>query len=80
MKKFVFIIMSIAAVSLYSCRENTQEKTEEAVEAFGNEIEDNVNKATEKVKEGAEHVEEGAKKLGEEIDEEIKNTDDVNDN
>lgn len=65
--------MSIAAVSLYSCRENTQEKTEEAVEAFGNEIEDNVNKATEKVKEGAE-------KVGKEIDEEIKNIDKVNDN
>lgn len=78
MRKSVFFLATIFALSLYSCRENTQEKTEEAVEAIGKDIEDNVNKAGEKVKEGADKIEEGAEKIEREIDEEINNTDDVN--
>lgn len=79
MKKTVLVLMCVAITTLYSCRENTQEKTEEAVEAFGKDIENNVNKATDKVKEGAEKVEDGAKKVGKEIDEEIEKIDDKSD-
>ncbi|WP_037316159.1 hypothetical protein [Salegentibacter sp. Hel_I_6] len=80
MKKVILLLLATFSLSLYSCRESTQEKTEDAVEAIGKDIEDNVNKAGEKVKEGAKKVEEGAKDVEREIDEEIHNTDDVNDN
>jgi|TARA_R110002020_G_scaffold351199_1_gene564467 gas vesicle protein len=75
MKKLVLLLISIFTLSLYSCRETTQEKTEDAVEAIGKDIEDNVNKAGEKVKEGAKKVEEGAEKVEREIDEEIHEDD-----
>jgi hypothetical protein len=75
MKKLVLLLISIFTLSLYSCRETTQEKTEDAVEAIGKDIEYNVNKAGEKVKEGAKKVEEGAEKVEREIDEEIHEDD-----
>ncbi len=75
MKKLVLLLISIFTLSLYSCRETTQEKTEDAVEAIGKDIEDNVNKAGEKVKEGAKKVEESAEKVEREIDEEIHEDD-----
>lgn len=58
-------------ISVYSCRETTQEKTEDAVEAIGKDIEENTKKAGEK-------IEEGAKKVKEEVQEEIDNTDEGN--
>lgn len=75
MKKSILILVAIFALSLYSCRDTTKEKTEDAVEAIGEDIEDNVNKAGRKVKEGAKKVEEGAKKVEKEIDEEIHEDD-----
>ncbi|TDN90423.1 hypothetical protein DET49_10583 [Salegentibacter sp. 24] len=75
MRKLVFISVAVFTLSLYSCRETTQEKTEDAVEAIGEDIEDGVNKAGEKVKEGARKIEEGAEKIEDEIDEEIHNND-----
>lgn len=71
MKKPVLILAAVLALSFYSCRETTQEKTEDAVEAIGKDIETNTEKAGEK-------IEEGAKKVGKEIDEEINETDDIN--
>ena len=68
MKKSILFLVAIFALSIYSCRETTEEKTEDAVEAIGEDIEDNVNKAGEKVKDGAEKVER-------EIDEEIHEDD-----
>ena len=59
------------ATSVYSCRETTQEKTEDALESIGEDIETNAKKAGEKIEAGAE-------KLVKEIDEEVHNTDDVN--
>lgn len=75
MKNLILLLVCIFALSLYSCRDTTQEKTEDAVEAIGKDIEDNVNKAGEKVKEGAKKVEEGAEKVEREIDEEIHEDD-----
>ncbi len=65
MKK-LFLLLMIAGIttSLYSCRETTQEKSQEAVEAIGEDIETNVKKAGEK-------IEEGAKKVKDEVQEEI---------
>jgi len=66
MKK-LFLLLMIAGIttSLYSCRETTQEKSQEAVEAIGEDIETNVKKAGEK-------IEEGAKKVKEEVQEKVK--------
>lgn len=72
MKKLILMLMLAGmATSLYSCRETTQEKTQEAVEAIGEDIEENTKKAGKK-------IEEGAKKVSKEVKEEINNTDDVN--
>lgn len=72
MKK-LFLILMVAglATSMHSCRETTQQKTQEAVEAIGEDIEDNTKKAGKK-------IEEGAKKVKKEVQEEVNNTDDVN--
>ncbi len=72
MKKIsLLIIAAIFTLSLQSCRETTQEKTEDAAKAIGEDIEAGAKKAGEK-------IEKGAKKVREEIDEEIHNTDDLN--
>ncbi len=64
-------LLVVMAISVYSCRETTQEKTEDAVEAIGEDIENNT-------KEAGRKIEEGAKKVKKEVQEEIDNTDDVN--
>lgn len=72
MKKSVILIMAaIFSLSIASCRETTQDKTEEAAKAIGEDIEAGAKEAGEKIKKGAEKVEQ-------EIDEEIHETDDVN--
>lgn len=72
MKKAMLLSLLVAiSISVYSCRETTQEKTEDALESIGEDIETNTKKAGEK-------IEEGAKKVKKEVQEEIDNTDDVN--
>ena len=72
MKKLVMLLaVALMSISLYSCRETTQEKTEEALEAIGKDVKEGAEEAGEK-------IEKGAKKVGKEIDEEIHETDDVN--
>ncbi|MBT8295361.1 MAG: hypothetical protein KJO51_03015 [Gramella sp.] len=72
MKKTVILLMAaIFSISIYSCRETTQEKTEEAARAIGEDLEAGAKEAGEKIKKGA-------KKVEEEIHEEIHETDDVN--
>lgn len=70
MRKSVYFFAAVFIFVLYSCRESTQEKTEEAIEAIGEDIEDNTRKA-------GERIEEGAKKVKKEVDEEIHETDDL---
>lgn len=70
-KLFVMLLLAGIGSSLTSCRESTQQKTQDAVEAIGKDIEDNTKKAGKK-------IEEGAQKVKKEVDEEINNTDDVN--
>ena len=67
----ILVMAAIFSLSIYSCRETTQDKTEEAAEAIGNDIKAGAKEAGEKIKKGAEKVEQ-------EIDEEIHETDDVN--
>ena len=72
MKK-LFVILMLAGFSsaMTSCRESTQQKTQDAVEAIGEDIEDNA-------KEAGKKIEEGAQKVKKEVQEEVNNTDDVN--
>lgn len=72
MKKIFLFLVGVAMItSFYSCRETTQEKSQDALESIGKDIETNAKKAGEK-------IEAGAKKVVKEIDEEVHNTDDVN--
>lgn len=70
-KLFLMLMVAAMATLVYSCRETTQEKTEEALESIGEDIETNAKKAGEKIEAGAE-------KVAKEIDEEVHETDDVN--
>ncbi|WP_029037876.1 hypothetical protein [Salinimicrobium xinjiangense] len=70
MKKFFLSLMlSLFALSIYSCRETTQEKTEDALEAIGEDVEDGTRRAADKLEEGAENIEK-------EVHEEMHETDD----
>ena len=72
MKKLALLLFAaVFATSIYSCRETTQEKTQDALESIGEDIETNAKKAGEKIEAGAE-------KVVKEIDEEVHDTDDVN--
>ncbi len=74
MKKLILMLMVAGmASSIYSCRETTQEKTQDAVEAIGKDIESNTKKAAEK-------IEEGAKKVKKEVQEGIDDTKDKSEN
>ncbi|CAM4351088.1 hypothetical protein [Gillisia limnaea] len=74
MKKLILMLMVAGmASSIYSCRETTQEKTQDAVEAIGEDIESNTKKAAEK-------IEEGAKKVKKEVQEGIDDTKDKSEN
>ncbi len=74
MKKLILMLMLAGmASSFYSCRETTQKKTQDAVEAIGEDIESNTKKAAEK-------IEEGAKKVKSDVKEGIDKTKDNQDN
>lgn len=69
MKKILLSFFVAAFVfSTYSCRQSTREKTEDALEAIGEDIETNTKKAADK-------VEETAKKAKDKIDEEVNDSD-----
>lgn len=69
MKRILLNVFMIAiTVSVYSCRETTQEKTEEAVEAMGEDIENAAEEAGDAIQEGAD-----------ELNDEIQGNDDVMD-
>ena len=70
MKKVILMLMLVGMTSsFYSCRETTQEKAKDAVEAIGEDIESGTKKAAEK-------IEEGAKKVKSEVQEGIDKTKD----
>lgn len=69
MKRILLSVFMIAlTVSVYSCRETTQEKTDEAVEAMGEDIENAAEEAGDAIQEGAD-----------ELNDEIQGNDDVMD-
>ena len=72
MKK-VLLHLTVAGIlfSFSSCRETTEQKAEDAIEAAGEDIRRNTERA-------AEEIEEGAENLEREIEEERHRIDDVN--
>lgn len=72
-KLFLIFMLAGLTASLNSCRESTQEKTKDALESIGEDIESNTKKA-------GEEIEKGAKKAQKEVQEEIDGTDDVSGN
>ncbi len=57
MKRTLVSLAFVAAVIMtYSCRETTQEKTEEAVEAMGEDIENAAEETGDAIKEGADEL------------------------
>lgn len=68
MKKLSLLLLAaVFSLSIYSCRETTEEKTEDAVEEIGNDIEEATEESVEAVEEAGEDVEEA-----------VEGTDDVN--
>ena len=53
---FLNVLMIAFTVSVYSCRESTQEKTEDAVEAMGEDIENAAEEAGDAIQEGADEL------------------------
>ncbi|MGB5941712.1 MAG: hypothetical protein WBG71_02430 [Leeuwenhoekiella sp.] len=65
MKRIVFIcLLGLLTLGLISCRESTQDKTEEAAKAIGNDIEEGTERA---VKETGDAIKKGADELNDEI-------------
>ncbi|WP_373055477.1 hypothetical protein [Zunongwangia sp. H14] len=69
MKK-LFLLFAVATMSLsiYSCRETTQEDAENDVEEIGNDIEESAEDA-------GNDIEDAADEAGDEIEDEVDNTD-----
>ena len=71
MKKVILTFMALGLLlGTTSCRESTQEKSKEAMEAIGEDIEAGTEKAVQETGEAME-------KAGEEIQEEMNGTDDM---
>jgi len=79
MKKLILSlsIMSLITFGLYSCRETTGEKAEDAVEAAAEDTKDNIETAGDAIEEAAEDTGDAIENAGDEINEEIEGTDDM---
>lgn len=61
MKKLSLLLLAaVFSLSIYSCRETTEEKTEDAIEEIGNDVEEATEESVEAVEEATEDVEEAA--------------------
>ncbi|HKJ48440.1 MAG TPA: hypothetical protein VJ973_05090 [Christiangramia sp.] len=79
MKK-LFLLFAVATMSLsiYSCRETTEEKSEEAVESMGEDMENAADEAGDELEEAGQDVENAAENAENEMEEEVEGTDDMN--
>ena len=73
MKK-LFLLFAVATMSLsiYSCRETTEEKTEDAVEAMGEDVENAADEAGNEMEEAGQDVENAAENAEEEMEQEVQ--------
>ena len=70
-KLFLLFAVAMMSLSIYSCRETTEEKTEDAVESMGEDVENAAEEAGNEVENAAENG-------GNEMEEEVDGTDDMN--
>ena len=74
MKKLI-IVSSALIFSLSACRESTQEKSREAVDAIGEDIERTTEEIGEEIQEGAKNagdkIEEGVRRLDQKLEKEF---------
>ena len=71
MKKLSLLLLaSVFTLSIYSCRETTEERTEDSLEEVGNDIESTTEDAAYETEEAAENV-------GSEVEAEVEGTDDL---
>lgn len=66
-KLFLLFAVATMTLSIYSCRETTEENAEDAVENTGDAMES-----------AGENVENAAEEAGNEMEEEVEGTDDMN--
>ncbi len=72
MKKLSLLLLAaVFSLSIYSCRETTEERTEENFEEVGNDIEESAEEVGNDIEGAAENAEN-------EFEEEVQGTDDMN--
>ena len=75
MKKLSLLLLAaVFSLSIYSCRETTEEKTEDAVEEIGDDMENTAEEAGDEIEQAAENAE---AEIDEEMHEEMDHTDDM---
>ena len=75
MKKLSLLLLAaVFSLSIYSCRETTEEKTEDAVEEIGNDMETSAEEAGDEIEQAAENAE---AEIDEEMHEEMDHTDEM---
>jgi len=78
MKK-LFLLFAVATMSLsiYSCRETTEEKTEDAMESAGEDIENTAEEAGDEMEEAGNEIEAEAEEAEAEMEEEMNEDDNM---
>ena len=78
MKK-LFLLFAVATLSLsiYSCRETTEEKTEDAMESAGEDIENTAEEAGDEMEEAGNEIEAEAEEAEAEMEEEMNEDDNM---
>ena len=71
-KLFVLFAVATMSLSIYSCRETTEEKTEDAVEAMGEDVENAADEAGNEMEEAGQDVENAAENAEEEMEQEVQ--------
>jgi len=65
MKKLSLLLLAtVFTLSIYSCRETTEEKTEDAVEEIGNDMEETTEESVDAVEEATEESVEAVEEAG----------------
>lgn len=79
MKKLSLLLLAaVFSLSIYSCRETTEEKTEDAIESAADDMEDAADDMGDEMDAAGNDIEAAADNAGTEIQEEVNGTDDVN--
>jgi len=79
MKKLSLLLLAaVFSLSIYSCRETTEEKTEDSMEDAADDMEDAADDVADDMDAMENDVEAAAENAETEVEEEVNGTDDVN--